>query len=127
MTGRRSTLLAGLAAGGTGFVFGVAGSFGQAATAGGVPVGLVLAVVGAGCLVVGARLASGSRAVGLAAALGVLAATGVLSVPSPGGSVVFPAPDQARVLIWVAAPVVAALGVLLWPPRRRPAGSRDAA
>ena len=118
-------MLAALTAGVAGFVFGVAGSFGQAATVGGAPVGLVVAVVGAGCLIVGARAASGSRAAGLAAAVGVLAAIGMLSMPSPGGSVVFPAADQARVLIWVAAPVIVAVVVLVWPRRRRPAGARD--
>ncbi len=118
-------MLAALAAAVAGFVFGVVGSFGQAATVGGAPVGLILAVVGAGCLIVGARAASGSRAAGLAAAVGVLAATGVLSMPSPGGSVVFPAADQARVLIWVAAPVVVALVMLMWPRRRPPVETRD--
>lgn len=118
-------MLAALTAGVAGFVFGVAGSFGQAATVGGAPIGLILAVVGAGCLIVGARAASGSRAVGLAAALGVLAATGVLSMASPGGSVVFPAADQARVLIWVTAPVIVALVMLLWPRRRPPAEAHD--
>ena len=103
----------------------MAGSFGQAATVGGAPVGLVIAVVGAGCLIVGARAASGSRAAGLAAAVGVLAAIGMLSMPSPGGSVVFPAADQARVLIWVAAPVIVAVLMLVWPRRRRPAAARD--
>jgi hypothetical protein len=111
-------------AGVAGFGFGVAGSFGQAATVGSAPVGLILAVVGAGCLIVGARAASGSRAVGLSAALGVLAATGVLSMPSPGGSVVFPVADQVRVLIWVAAPVIVALVMLVWPRRRPPAQTR---
>lgn len=105
-------------------MFGVAGSFGQASTVRGAPVGLVLAVAGAGCLIVGVRLASGSRLVALAAALGVMAATAVLSAPAPGGSMVFATADPARVLIWVAAPVIVALGVLLWPSRRPPPGPR---
>ncbi len=126
MTRGRAALLTALAAG-TGFLFGVAGSFGQAATVRGAPVGLVLAVAGAGCLIVGVRLASGSRMVALTTAVGVMAATGVLSMPAPGGSVVFAAADPVRVLVWASAPVIAALGVLLWPSRRPPSGPRRSA
>ncbi|MBN9224725.1 MAG: histidinol dehydrogenase [Microbacterium sp. SCN 70-27] len=101
-----------------GVVFGVAGTIGQAAMWGPIPLGLVIAVIGAGALILAVRLLSGDRWTALACALGAVVATLVFSGKGPGGSVVVPAPPTGEIstgIIWTfALPVVAAI-IVGWP------------
>jgi len=111
-----------------GLVYGAAGTIGQAVLWGLLPVGLIVAIVGTGALLVAVRLLTADRWAGLATALGVMLTTLVLSGRGPGGSVVVPAPADGELstgLIWtVAVPVVAAI-VVAWP--RVPTSSRRTA
>ncbi len=102
-----------------GFVYGVAGTIGQAATWGPLPVGLVVASVGFIALLVAVRTLTGERTSALAAGLGALIATLVFANEGPGGSVVVPAPQgDAAVtpgMVWTfLVPLIAAL-VVAWP------------
>lgn len=109
-----------------GFVYGVAGVIGQAAHAGALPVGLVVALVGFTALLLAIRLLTGDRATTFAAGMGALVATLVLSGRGPGGSIVVPAASDGMLstgMVWtIAAPLVAAL-VIAWP---RTGGARAA-
>ncbi|WP_336632130.1 MULTISPECIES: histidinol dehydrogenase [unclassified Microbacterium] len=113
-----------------GLVFGVAGTIGQAAMWGPVPLGLVIAIIGAGALLLAVRLLTADRWTTLATGLGAMVATLVFSGRGPGGSIVVPAPVDGSVstgLIWtIAVPLIAAV-VVGWPSlsRARPgAGTR---
>ena len=102
-----------------GGVYGVAGTIGQAALWGPVPVGLVVASIGFIALLVAVRSLTGERTSALAAGLGALIATLVFANEGPGGSVVVPAPPEGATitpgLIWTfVVPLVAAL-VVAWP------------
>ncbi len=101
-----------------GVVFGVAGTIGQAAMWGPIPLGLVIAVIGAGALILAVRLLSGDRWTALACALGAVVATLVFSGKGPGGSVVVPAPPAGEIstgIVWtIALPIVAAI-IVGWP------------
>lgn len=110
-----------------GLIYGAAGTIGQAAVWGPFPLGLVIAVVGTGAVVLAVRLLTGERWAGLATGLGAVIATLVLSGRGPGGSVVVPAPADGQLstgLIWTfAVPVIAAV-VAAWP--EPPASARRA-
>lgn len=102
-----------------GLVYGAAGSAAHAATWLGLPVGLLLAVVGAGAMVLAVRLLIGDRWAALATGLGMMLATWVLSQPSPGGSVLFTQAHEIAALVWMAAvPVWTALVVAFPDPAR---------
>lgn len=111
-----------------GLVYGAAGTIGQAASWGALPVGLVVAVIGTGALLLAVRLLTADRWAGLATGLGVLLTTLALSGRGPGGSVVVPAPADGQLstgLIWTfAVPVMAAI-VVAWP--QLPASARRTA
>jgi hypothetical protein len=77
------------------------------------PWGLVVAVLGAACFLVGLRLYSGSRAVTLAGALGLIVPIFVFSLQGPGGSVVIV--QDVPGLVWDFVPALIAVGVLAWP------------
>jgi N-acetyl-1-D-myo-inositol-2-amino-2-deoxy-alpha-D-glucopyranoside deacetylase len=84
-----------------------------------VPWGIVAALVITAALVAGLRLVFGSRIVAAFAAVGLLAAVVVLSTQSSGGSLLVPGNPAG--FVWVFAPVVIPLVVLVWPgkwPRR---------
>lgn len=101
-----------------GIVFGVAGTIGQAAMWGVVPLGLVIAVVGVGALLLAVRLLTGDRWTALLTGVGAMAATLVFSGRGPGGSIVVPAPADGAIstgIVWtIAVPLLAAL-IVGWP------------
>lgn len=125
---RRRTLahrsLAGLGGLLLGVLFGVLGTIAHQATVTlfGVvlPIGLSIAFVGIGALLLGLRLIVGDRfVVGLAAA-GLLVTIFVLSLRGAGGSVLVPAGLPGT--LWTVIPALMAALVLAWPklpPRRR--------
>ncbi|TAM68431.1 MAG: hypothetical protein EPN48_10465 [Microbacteriaceae bacterium] len=78
-----------------------------------VPWGLIVALVGSGCLLAGIRLVTTGRIPTLMVALGLLVAITVLSFKSAGGSVLIP--DNIAGKIWVIAPVVIAAIAIAWP------------
>lgn len=106
-----------------GVVYGVAGTIGQAAMWGVVPVGLLVASLGFIALLVAVRILTGERASALACGLGAMLATLLFANEGPGGSVVVPAPPEGASLtpglIWTfVVPLVAAL-VVAWPSASR--------
>lgn len=112
-----------------GVVFGVAGTIGQAAHWGPVPLGLVIALIGVGALVLAVRLLTTDRWTALATGIGAMVATLVFSGRGPGGSIVVPAPGEGEVstgLIWtIAVPLLVAL-VVAWPSLSRPRAGSEA-
>ena len=112
-----------------GIVFGVAGTIGQAAVWGVLPLGLVIAVVGVGVLVLAVRLLTGDRWTALLTGVGAMVATLVFSGRGPGGSIVVPAPADGEIstgIIWtIAVPLLTAL-IVGWPSfsRTAPASAR---
>lgn len=107
-----------------GILFGVLGTIAHQATLTlfGVtlPIGLTIALVGIGALLLGLRLVVGDRfVVGLAAA-GLLLTIFVLSLRGSGGSVLVPAGLPGT--LWTVVPALIAAFVLAWPklpPRGR--------
>jgi hypothetical protein len=101
-----------------GLVYGVAGTIGQAASWGMIPLGLVIAIVGVGALLLAVRLLTSDRWAALACGLGAMIATLVFSGKGPGGSVVVPAPADGQFstgIIWtLAVPILATL-IVGWP------------
>jgi len=112
-----------------GLLYGAAGTIGQSAQWGVIPLGLIVAVAGTGALLLAVRLLTGDRWAGLATGLGVMLTTLVLSGRGPGGSVVVPAPADGEIstgVIWtLAVPVMVAI-VVAWPrlaPRASASGA----
>ncbi len=107
-----------------GILFGVLGTIAHQATltlfSVALPIGLTIALVGIGALLLGLRLVVGDRlVVGLAAA-GLLVTIFVLSLRGSGGSVLVPAGLTGT--LWTVVPALIAAFVLAWPklpPRRR--------
>ena len=118
---RALTTLMALAAG---VLFGVLGTVAHQSTFGlgpvTVPIGLVLALIAAGTLLVGLRLVVRDRLVVLAAAVGMLATVFLLSLRSTGGSVLVP--QGLLGTVWTIVPALVAALVIAWPriPARRP-------
>ena len=114
-----------IVAGVIGIVYGVAGTIGQAAMWGPVPLGLVIAVVGVGALLIAVRALTADRWAALACGLGAMLATLVFSGRGPGGSIVVPAPADGQFstgVVWtIAVPLLAAI-IVGWPSR---SGRRD--
>ena len=105
-----------------GAVFGVVGTVAHAATIWGIPVGLVLGIVGAAALMLAIRLLA-DRWASVAAGVGITLAVIVFSGEGPGGSVIAPAGIAA--VVWtVACPLVAVL-IVAWP--EFPSSTRPAA
>jgi len=77
------------------------------------PWGLVVAMLGAACFLVGLRLYTDSRLVTLAGTLGLLVPIFLFSIEGPGGSVVIVQDAPGR--IWDLGPAVIAVLVLAWP------------
>ena len=84
-----------------------------------IPVGLILALLGAGALLVGLRLVLGDRLVVLLCAIGLLGTIFLLSLRGTGGSVLVPAGPPGT--LWTIVPALVAALVLAWPklPARR--------
>jgi hypothetical protein len=84
------------------------------------PVGLVLALIGAIGLLVGFRLLFPDRVAVLSVAIGMVGMIALFSVASAGGSILIP---QGVVgLVWTVVPVLIATVVVAWPrmPQRLP-------
>lgn len=119
-----SRLLAALMAFAAGSLFGVLGTVAHQTTVDlgplTVPVGLVLALLASGTLLLGLRLVVHDRLVVLAAGIGLLGTVFLLSLRSTGGSVLVPAGVLGTV--WTMAPALFAALVIAWPriPARRP-------
>lgn len=115
-----------------GVFYGTAGTVGQAYLLGPIPVGLILATVGCGALLIALRTLTGDRVNALAGGLGITAATYLFSQVGPGGSAIVAAPTAGTEwipLVWtVVGPALMVL-VALWPDfskmnaAQRPAGS----
>lgn len=105
-----------------GAVFGAAGTIAQSAVWGWFPVGVVVAIVGVGAIMLAVRLLTGDRWSALATGLGAMITTLVLSGRGPGGSVVVPAPAEGEFstgIIWtIAVPILVAL-IVAWPSTAR--------
>lgn len=87
-----------------------------------IPIGLILALVAVGALLVGLRLVLADRMVVLACAIGMLGTIFVLSLRSTGGSVLVPAGLPGT--LWTLLPALVATFVLAWPKlpaKRQPA------
>jgi len=96
-----------------GVVYGVVGTVSQASTIWGLPVGVVLGIIGAGALVLAIRLLA-DRWAALAAGVGLTAAVVVFSGVGPGGSVIAPS-DSPYALVWAfACPLLAGV-IVAWP------------
>ncbi|WP_065570308.1 DUF6113 family protein [Microbacterium oleivorans] len=106
-----------------GVVYGVAGTIGQAAVWGVVPVGLLVASVGFVALLIAVRTLTGERTSALACGVGAMLATLVFANEGPGGSVVVPAPPEGAVitpgLIWTFLVPLAAALIVAWPTASR--------
>lgn len=101
-----------------GAVYGLAGTIAQSYLLGGLPVGLLLAVVGSAALLAAVRLLTLDRWAALGTGLGMMIATLVFSGRGPGGSVIVPVATEDTFptgLIWtIAVPVLVAI-VVAWP------------
>ena len=101
-----------------GAVYGLAGTNAHAYEIGWFPLGLVLAVIGCGALLVAVRLLTADRWAALATGLGMMSATLAFSGKGPGGSVIVP--DSGLGTVWtLSLPILIAL-VVAWPDRIRP-------
>ncbi|TFD66996.1 PIG-L deacetylase family protein [Cryobacterium sp. Hb1] len=107
-----------------GILFGVLGTIAHQATLTlfgvALPIGLTIAFVGIGALLIGLRLVVGDRFVVGLAATGLLLTIFVLSLRGSGGSVLVPAGLPGT--LWTVVPALIAAFVLAWPklpPRRR--------
>ncbi len=106
----------------SGIVYGAAGSVAHASMLGGMPLGVVLAVIGAVLLVLALRLLTGDRWTALAGGLGIMAITFLLAQTSPGGSILFTTVHQTEALVWMAAPPLATAVIVAWPDLSRVRG-----
>lgn len=107
-----------------GILFGVIGTIAHQATVTlfgvALPIGLTIAFVGIGTLLLGLRLVAGDRSVAGLAAVGLLVTIFALSLRGSGGSVLVPAGLTGT--LWTLVPALMATFVLAWPklpPRRR--------
>lgn len=97
----------------SGAIYGVVGTVAQASTLWGIPIGLVLGVVGAGALILAVRLLA-DRWAALASGVGMTLAVMLFAGEGPGGSVIAPS-DSPYSLIWtLACPLLAGL-IVAWP------------
>jgi len=105
-----------------GAVYGVAGTIAQGFAWGWFPLGLVLAIIGSGALLVAVRLLTGDRWTALSAGLGMMLATLIFSGKGPGGSVIVPQAAEGAFsagVVWtIAVPIMVAI-VVAWPDLSR--------
>jgi membrane-bound ClpP family serine protease len=119
---RLATLLVAFLVGG---VYGLAGTIAHSYAVGWFPLGLVLAIIGSGALLVAVRLLTADRWAALATGVGMILATLVFSGRGPGGSVIVPQTQLA--VVWtIAVPVLVAI-VVAWPDPRRARADTDPA
>lgn len=98
-----------------GLLYGVAGTVAHAYELWWIPLGLILAIIGSGALLLAVRLLTADRWATLATGGGMMISTLVFSGRGPGGSVVVAQTDLA--VIWTfAVPILVAVAVA-WPDR----------
>ena len=101
-----------------GTVYGTAATIAHSFAIGWFPLGLILAAIGSGALLLALRLLTGDRWTALAGGLGVMLATFVFSNVGPGGSAIVAAQSEATTwvpLTWtIVVPLMVAL-VVAWP------------
>ncbi|BDV31016.1 DUF6113 family protein [Microbacterium terricola] len=99
-----------------GAVYGLAGTVAHAFELGWFPLGLVLAIIGSGALLVAVRLLTLDRWAALATGLGMMLTTLIVSGKGPGGSVIVP--ESILGMVWtLAVPLLVAI-VVAWPDHR---------
>ncbi|WP_243224777.1 histidinol dehydrogenase [Microbacterium sp. CIAB417] len=119
-----SRILSWVAAALVGGVYGVAGTIAHSLTWGAVPVGLIIAAIACGALLVAIRALTHDRGATLAAGLGMLGMVTLISGVGPGGSVVVADGVWGRIWIYLVAGLV--LLAVAWPRFSRPATGRPA-
>jgi len=101
-----------------GVAYGVAGTIAHTYTFGWFPLGLFLAIIGSGALLLAVRLLTSDRWAALATGLGMMIATLVFSGRGPGGSVIVPQAAEGQFdagIVWtITVPLMVALAVA-WP------------
>ena len=101
-----------------GAVYGLAGTIAHTFALGWFPLGLVLAIIGCGLLLLAVRLLTADRWAALATGIGMMVATLVFSGRGPGGSVIVPQIPAGQFdpgIIWtIAVPIMVAI-VVAWP------------
>lgn len=105
-----------------GAVYGLAGTIAHTYAVGWFPLGLVLAVIGSGALLVAVRLLTADRWAALATGLGIAVATLVFSGRGPGGSVIVPQAAEGQFdagLVWTVAVLLIVVLVVAWPDLSR--------
>lgn len=104
-----------------GAVYAVAGTIAHPYAIGWFPLGLVLAIVGSGALLIAVRALTLDRWAALATGVGMMLAVLVFSGPGPGGSVVVPQSVEGSFnagIVWtIAVPIMVAV-VVSWPDTR---------
>ena len=107
-----------------GAAYATAGTIAHAFTIGPVPLGLLLAVVGSGALLIAVGALTADRIATVAAGAGLIGAVLLFSGRGPGGSVIVPQGELAMLgpvnlgIVWMVAVPVLAAAVALWPYRR---------
>ncbi len=108
-----------------GAVYGVAGTIAHAYRIGWLPVGLLLAVVGSGALLIAVRALAADRWAAFASGAGMLLAVLVFSGRGPGGSVIVPDGELDMLgpvnlgIVWMVVVPVMTAAVIVWPEGRR--------
>lgn len=101
-----------------GAVYGLAGTIAQGYMWGWFPLGLILAIIGSGALLIAVRLLTSDRWAALGAGLGMMLATLVFSGRGPGGSVIVPQAAEGAIspgIVWtIVVPIMVAV-VVAWP------------
>ena len=101
-----------------GVAYGLAGTIAHTYTFGWFPLGLVLAIIGSGALLLAVRLLTSDRWAALATGLGMMIAMLVFSGRGPGGSVIVPKAAEGQFdpgIVWtITVPLMVALAVA-WP------------
>ncbi|TDN92481.1 histidinol dehydrogenase [Microbacterium sp. BK668] len=101
-----------------GAVYGLAGTIAHTYALGWFPLGLVLAVIGSGALLVAVRLLTADRWAALGTGLGIAVATLVFSGRGPGGSVIVAQAAEGEFdagMVWTVSVLILIVLVVAWP------------
>ncbi|MEW1961303.1 histidinol dehydrogenase [Microbacterium sp. NPDC077644] len=112
-----SRLLSWIAAALVGVVYGTAGTIAHSLMWGPVPIGLIVAAIACGALLIAVRALTHDRAATIATALGMIGMLLIISGPGPGGSVIVPNTPIGQIWIYVVCGI--ALLVIAWPNLKR--------
>lgn len=96
-----------------GGAYSLAGTIAHACTIAGLPVGLVIAVLGSGALLVAVRALTGDRWATLATGIGMMVVLLVISGRGPGGSVIVP--DTGLGVTWTITLAACVMLSVAWP------------